>query len=372
MLAAKKVLLLYITVLSGHHHAAVAVEKAIGILSPETVVKTINCFNYTNPILEKIIVRTYSGIIKRTPEVWEYLYDNPKLVKKTQRFKDLIHRYNSSKMKSLIGEFEPDVIVCTQAFPCGMVADYKTSFNRDIPLVGILTDFHPHSYWIYEAVDRYVVASELTKAKLVENGIEPERICVLGIPIDLGFNARPETDKLFKNLRLVKGPKTVLIMGGSRGIGPIRRMVMALDRTDSDVQIIVVSGQNAKLYSYFAAKSRRFKKKVVVTKYAENINELMSISDMIITKPGGLTVSEALAKGLPIVIINPIPGQEAKNTQFLTQHRVALRAKNESDLAILVDRLCRMPSKLRAMKKASAILGRPGSALDTARMVLGL
>ena len=372
MAAAKRILLLYITELSGHHRAAIAVEKALKFLNPQNHVYNLNSFNYTNPILEKIINRTYTGIIKRTPEVWEYLYDNPKVVINTQRLKEMMHRYNSSKMKTLIEDFKPDVIACTQAFPCGMVADYKVTYASGIPLVAIVTDFYPHSYWIYESVDRYVVASEEAKTKLVENGISPNKVLILGIPIDRGFKAQLNAHSLFEQFGFEKGVKTILVMGGGGGLGPIKRMVFALDKINSKIQIIVVTGTNTRLYSYLIRHSKNFKKKAAIIGYANNMPELMSISDMIITKPGGLTVSEALARSLPIIIINPIPGQEAKNSQFLLQQRVALKANDEKDLAILVDSLCNTPSKLEAMKEAATALGRPDSALNIAATILEL
>ncbi|MFC1808006.1 glycosyltransferase [Candidatus Omnitrophota bacterium] len=372
MYKAKKILLLYISILSGHHRAAMAIERALKFLDPEVVVYSINSFNYTNPILSKVINQTYSGIIKTTPEVWEYIYDNPKIVKNSQRLKEIIHRYNSSKMKALIEEFNPDVVACTQAFPCGMVADYKNTYKSDIPLVGVLTDFYPHSYWLYETVNRYVVSSDEAKAKLCENGIPEDRIKIFGIPIDESFKDAIDKQLVLKSLGLSEGVKTVLVMGGSSGHGPIKRIVLALDRIQSEIQTIVVTGTNSKLNTYLRRRVSRFRKKVVVTGYAGNVNELMAVSDIIITKPGGLTVSEALSKSLAIIVVNPIPGQEAKNTEFLLGKKAALKAANEHELAILVDSLCRMPSKLEAMKHASRVLGKPDSAMNLAKMILEL
>ncbi|NQT95705.1 MAG: hypothetical protein HQ572_04575 [Candidatus Omnitrophica bacterium] len=371
-MARKKVLLLYISILSGHHRAAMAVENALKSLDPDTEVYSINSFNYTNPILEKLINRTYMSVIKRTPEVWEYLYDNPKVVKNSQRLKEMIHRYNSSKMKVLIEEFKPDLIGCTQAFPCGMVADYKTSFKSDIPLVGILTDFYPHSYWVYEAVNKYVVASDEAKIKLVENGVSPDRVHVFGIPIGKDFMDGSKPDEALNSLGLDNNLKTILVMGGSGGLGPIKRMVLALERISSRIQIIVVTGTNTKLHSYLKRYTGKLKNKLVPVGYTDSINRLMSVSDIVVTKPGGLTISEAMAKHLPVIIINPIPGQEAKNTEFLLKKKAAIKAENEHELAILVDNLCSMPSKLEAMKNAAGSLGKPKSALNIAKMMLEL
>lgn len=366
----KKVLLLYISVLSGHHRAAMAIEKALLKLRPETQVYSINSFHYTNPILERVINRTYAGIIKSTPEVWEYLYDNPKIVKNTQALKEMMHRYNSTKMKALITDFKPDVVVCTQAFPCGLVADYKVTFDNGLSLVGVLTDFYPHSYWVYESVDKYIVASDEARQRLLANGILGDKIHVLGIPIDTKFSLSRDKTAIYKKSGLDKDKKTVLIMGGSGGLGPIKRVVSAIDRVGSDIQVMVVAGTNNRLARYLKKRLRKFNKKVIVTGYADNVDELMEISDIIITKPGGLTVSEALSKEIPIIIINPIPGQESKNTEFLLRQGAAIKAVNEDEAAILLDNLCKAPVKLDAMKQASSRIGRPDSAINAAKMIL--
>jgi processive 1,2-diacylglycerol beta-glucosyltransferase len=370
MLSPKKVLLLYISILSGHHRAAMAIERALKIASPETQVYSINSFNYTNPILEKIINRTYMGIIRRTPEVWEYLYDNPKVVNNTRRLKEIIHRYNSLKMKALIDDFSPDVVACTQAFPCGMVADYKSSFNSRLSLFGVLTDFYPHSYWIYDSVDKYIVASEDARAKLMQNGVYSGKIHVFGIPIDPDFKKYPESKGLLERIGLEQDVKTILIMGGSGGLGPMKRIASVLDRLQAKSQFIVVTGTNSRLESYLKKRCKNMKKKVAVIGYSQNTSELMSVSDIIVTKPGGLTVSEALTKRLPIVIINPIPGQESKNTQFLLKNNVAIKVANEEELLILLDNLFSMPSKLESMRLAAKSLSKPDASRDIARLIL--
>src|SRR3989338_9221065 len=139
---------MYISVSSGHHRASLAIEQAIKQLQPSAQIINLDCLKYTNPLLGKIINRAYMGVIKNTPELWDYLYDNPKVLKNTQKLRDFIHRFNSNKLRTLLDKFSPDVIACTQAFPCGMVADYKKSFGLTTPLVGILTDHAPHSYWV--------------------------------------------------------------------------------------------------------------------------------------------------------------------------------------------------------------------------------
>ena len=369
-MAKKRVLLLYISVNSGHQKAALAIEKALNLLDPEVEILNINSFNYTNPLVEKVINRTYLGVIKNRPEVWEYLYDNPKVFRSLVKLRDLIHRFNSGKLKTLLDEFKPDVIACTQAFPCGMIADYKASFGLDVPLIGVLTDCYPHSYWFFDSVDYYIVNSEIATSKLVEHGIPREKIKIYGIPIDSKFADNVDSDAVRKKLGLdVKNP-TVLIMGGGQGLGPIAELVNELSRISRPLQMIVIAGSNKRLFDWLERKRHSLKIKTVVYGFTNEIDELMSVSTLMVTKPGGLTISEALSKQLPIIILNPIPGQEAKNAEYLLSEGAAVKADNAADAALLTDMLLGHRSKLEQMRGNAQRIAKPRSSVDIARLIL--
>lgn len=367
-MAGKRALLLYISEHSGHHSASRAIEETLHKLDPGIETLNINSFNYTNPILEKIINRTYMSVIKRRPEIWDYLYDNPKVLKNTQKLREIIHRFNTDKLKGLLDDFKPDIIICTQAFPCGQIADYKKSFNLHIPLFGILTDYAPHSYWIYDNVDKYIVPSEETGKKLIDDGIDPSRIEPYGIPISTKFISQLDRLSICRRLGAEPDVPSVLIMGGTQGLGPIKELMRILDRTPLDLQIIVVTGTNKKLHKWL--KSRYFRKKVWSFSYAENIDELMMISTLIITKPGGITTAEALSKGLPMLIVTPLPGQEAMNTRYLLKEGVAVKAENPEDAVILLKELLYNKDKLRIMSEKSLKISRPDSSIRIANLVL--
>lgn len=370
-MANKKVLLMYITSNSGHYRASLAIESALKTLSPGITTMNINGFAYTNPFFEKLINRTYMSVIRNKPEVWEYLYDNPKVLKSVQGLRDTIHRSNSKKLKVLIqDEFKPDAVVCTQAFPCGMVADYKKYLGLNLPLFGVLTDHAPHSYWIFDNVDYYIVPSEASRAHFIRNGVEDARIRVFGIPIDPRFSDRREKGDICGKFGLDSRKRTILIMGGSQGLGPVEKMADALERLALDFQVLTVCGINKRLQKTLEKKGKRYKKKMLVFGLTENVDELMEISDVIITKPGGLTTSEALAKNLPMIIIHPIPGQEAKNTDFLLQQGVALRAEDWEDVSALVQELFSNSVKLQEMRRKTDLIKKPNSAMDIAQLIL--
>ncbi|MBU1913465.1 MAG: UDP-N-acetylglucosamine 2-epimerase [Candidatus Omnitrophica bacterium] len=367
----KKVLLMYITSNSGHYRASLAIESALKTLSPGIVTMNINGFAYTNPFFEKLINRTYMSVIRNNPKVWEYLYDNPKVLKSVQGMRNAIHKSNSKKLKILIeDEFKPDAVVCTQAFPCGMVADYKKYLGLTLPLFGVLTDHAPHSYWIFDHVDYYIVPSELSRNHFIKNGVSETRIRTFGIPIDPRFCISRGKEETRKNIGLDAGKKTVLIMGGSQGMGPVEKMVDALERIEADFQILAVCGINNRLQKVLTKRAKRYKKKMLAFGLVENVDELMEASDVIITKPGGLTTSEALAKNLPMIIIHPIPGQETKNTDFLLQQGVALRAEDEEDVAVLMQELFSNSVKLDEMRRKANLTKKPNSATDIAQLIL--
>lgn len=366
-----KILLMYITENSGHYRASKAVENALKKIGPTIETLNINGFAYTNPIMEKVINRTYMSVIKNKPEVWEYLYDNPKVLKSVQKLRDLIHRSNYKKLKALLEDFKPDAVICTQAFPCGMVADYKKSLNSKLPLFGILTDHAPHSYWIFDDVDYYIVPSEQSRDHFIKNGVNESRIKVFGIPIDPKFSVKLDRLEICRKLGIDPNLPVVLIMGGSQGLGPVENIVDKIEHVEAKFQLMVVCGINKKLVNILTKRKARYKKKMLVFGLVENIDELMEVSSMVVTKPGGLTTSESLAKELPMIIIHPIPGQEAKNTEFLLREGVALKAEDSEDIATLIQELLLNNTKLSQMRNRTRELKKPNSARDVANLVLG-
>lgn len=366
----KKILLLYISISSGHHKASLALERALRILDPSVEVLNINSLNYTNPLVEKVINRTYMGIIKNSPEVWEYLYDNPKVFRNISRLRDLTHRFNSGKLKTLLDDFKPHAIACTQAFPCGMVADYKISFGLDIPLFGVLTDCAPHSYWIFDSVDYYIVHSESAMNKFIENGISRERIRVFGIPIDPKFANKLDLKEIRNKNGIDKSLPAILIMGGGQGLGPIPEIVSSLNRISRPLQLLIVAGTNRRLFRWLEKRKKVFRMRSFIYGYVSNIDELMAVSTLIITKAGGLTISEAIAKSIPMIIINPIPGQEAKNTEYMLKEGAAIKADSPKDIGILTEALLNQPAKLEHMRQNANKIAAPNSSIETARLIL--
>ncbi|MBF0619228.1 MAG: glycosyltransferase, partial [Candidatus Omnitrophica bacterium] len=257
-----------------------------------------------------------------------------------------------------------------QAFPCGMVADYKVVNKLDITLIGVLTDWAPHTYWINEGVDYYVVPSEDTKERFIKKGVPAEKIRVFGIPIRYNFAEKIDERAARISLGLDPAMPTVLVMGGGQGLGPMKDAVKELMKSPTPLQMIVIAGANLKLAKWLVKASKKSPKKIVHYDYASNVDVLMEAATLIVTKPGGMTTSECLAKGLPMVIINPLPGQEARNTDFLLEKGIGVHVHDVRDLADEVDLLLRSPERLSVMSKAAYENGKPYAADDIARLVM--
>ncbi len=368
----KKILLMYISEHSGHHQAAIAVENAILRKSSRSVVLNINAFRYVNPVMEGIIHSAYMKVIKRWPEIWEYLYDNPEVMRKTKWLKDFLNNSNSRKITRLIKEFEPDVVACTQAFPCGIFASYKKLNKKNTPLVGILTDYAPHSYWIYDDVDIYVVPSDEVRDALVKKGVGKGKIRALGVPIDPSFAYNVEEESIYGKLGITAGERVVLVMGGTHGIGPDDKLLRALAVSKKEFSVIVITGVNKRLFEKAAAMACHSEKRMVVLGFVNNVQEIMAISDVIITKPGGLTTAESMARTLPMIILNPLPGQEDFNTRILTEKGMAIKAGDEKEAIGLLQNLLDDDSRLGSMRKVMTENAKPNSASDIADLLLNL
>ncbi len=369
----RRILFLYLTKHSGHYSAALAIQQALLEFEPDAQTRMLDSFKHSNPVLSKVTLRAYLAMLKAAPEIWEYMYDNPEFKERTKAIREILNRGNSKKLNRVIADFRPDTVVCTQAFACGVMASWKrVNPGRPLKLVGVLTDFVAHRYWADPQVDLYIAPNDEIKTALESQGVESDRIAVTGIPTKRQF--REPVDRAATLTRLGLKPEwpTILVMGGSLGLGPMKSVIRKLDKLPQPFHIIAVTGQNEKLQAALRRKGAKLRHPTRIFGFVDNIRELMEIAEVVVTKPGGITTAEALIKRLPMIIINPIPGQEQKNADFLLSHRVAVLAEDAQDVRLYVDDFFRDPNKLRRMREAAARLGRPYAAEEAARAILAL
>ncbi len=369
-MAGRRFLLFHITTSSGHHRASCAIERTVTQLNPAAEVVALDAFQFTSRFVRWAITRSYLSLIRHQPDVWEYLYDNPEVHSRVHQLRTLLHRYHALKLQHLLATVRPDVIACTQAYPCGVVADFKKHHGLTIPLVGVLTDYAPHLYWFHETVDAYVVPSEQVKQRFLLRGVESDRVKVLGIPIDPSFQEPVDRMATARRFGLDLSHPILLIMGGGGGFGRLREIVMSLDRLPPPAQVVVLCGTNRSLLAWL--QSQRFRHRIIGLSHTNDVPSLMGLATLLISKPGGLTTSEALARHVPMVIVNPIPGQEAYNARFLLSQGAAVQASAPETVRQTVRDLLENPERLDALRRRNAELAHPNASIDIARLLFRL
>ncbi|MBI5554272.1 MAG: glycosyltransferase [Elusimicrobia bacterium] len=371
-MAPKKILFLYIHPGTGHEAAARALQEAVRNVNPRVSTEAIDSLRYMYPILSKVVSKTYSGIIKRTPQLWDYLYDNSDILNATATLRNMLGKLKLKKIEKLLAFYDPDAVVCTQAAPCVLLSAYKEQTGWRKPLIGVVTDYRAHAYWYAPYTNLYIVPTGQTKQDLIQLGIPDRKIKALGLPIDPKFAITQDKISAKQRMKLNPWLPTILVMGGSQGLGPLDAVIKQLAEVRMPIQTIVICGTNRKLRRKMKRQAFHFGSSLRIMGYTKNIDKIMAACDLIITKPGGMTSSEALAKNLPLIIISPIPGQEEKNSQFLCKHHVAIRLDDISELQQVIEYLIRHPEKLEAMRENTEKIAKPNASLLAVNSILDL
>lgn len=310
-------------------------------------------------------------MVKTIPQMYRFLYTRAERATEVGPFRAWIHQFTAGNLRALMLREKPDVVICTHAFPCGVMAEYRRQFEDAPPIVGVVTDFAVHAYWIHDNVDAYAVATPEMRANMINRGIAPERIHITGIPIkkQFGVNGVPVTT-LRRRLELPLDRHVVLLMGGGLGIGPLGKMLEALDGIDTPLCAVAIVGRSKRSEARVMEHARRVRYPVRVLRFVDNVYDYMHAADVLISKPGGLTSSEALAANVPLILFKPLPGQEERNTRYLIQHGAAERAKTAEDLAAKAGRLLHDRNRLLRMRASMTELAKPHAAEDIARIIL--
>ncbi len=367
MIRPPRILICYLVRHSGHHAAARAIEAEIRRLNPLADTRCLDLLETTHPTWSAVVQYAYMSTIRRTPELWEALYDNFWFDLLTRRYiRPLVQRGNSHKLRILMEAFQPDAIVCTQAHPFAVLSAYARRQGRPLPIWGVLTDYLPHRFWHVPPADhiRYVAPSETAVQRLMILGTPAAHIHVLGIPI--------QADVLAARRRVI-APSTgnrVLVMGGSRGLGARFATIRHLDRAQADFTIDVVTGTNRRLRRKLLAARHRFRHPIRIRGYVKDAMALMHRASLLIGKPGGLTSAEAMAVGTPMLIIRPLPGQERGNTETLVRQGAAIHLDRDRDLPGVIESLFANPALLERMGEQARSIGKPNAARDIAVSVL--
>lgn len=361
----------------GHKKAAEAVHNALSGL-PGIDVQTVDTLDYTNAFFKFLYPRVYLFLINRAPLLWAFLYyllDFRPIDFFCSPVRRFFHRMQCRKFVDFLLKKNPDVVLCTHFMPAEVISGLKRKNIFKGKLITLVTDFLPHSFWMARESDYFIAAIERTRKELVRRGIETEKIKVMGIPCDSIFSVSKGRLELMKKLGIKEGLFNLLIMGGGFGTGPVKEIVYALssekDKIRKAMQVIVICGKNEKLYKELNSAGIKIDMALSVFGYMNNVDEFMEMSDCIVTKSGGLTVSETLSKKLPMIIIQPIPGQETRNCKVLTDYGTAVRANNVKQVLLNVRDFINYPEKIIGMKARIGLLSYANAAKDIAAFISG-
>lgn len=372
--AGPRVLILSAAFGAGHVKAAEALKGALLELVPGGEVVVVDFLRYFNQYVARVAERAYITATRRVPKAYEFLYEYEEQRPFTQ-MKRLQSSIGVIKLARLVDEVRPDVIVSTHFFPAGAVWRLQVRLakqGRHIPNAVVMTDYVPHPIWVFPAVDAFFVAHDDMRDYLLEMGIAPEKIQVTGIPIKGEFSRPGARAELIEKHGLDPSRPLVLVVSGGRGVGPFAQIMEAVGQINVPAQLAVIAGRNPALEKQLQKRARRMKTPVRVLGYVENVHEWMAMADLLISKAGGLTVSEAMAAGLPMLIVRPIPGQEVGNTEFLVERGAGRYIKEVDELPGVVDSLLREPATLELMRAAAREIARPDAAFEAAQVILRL
>ena len=368
-----RILIATVTAGAGHLAAAAALDEAWRALRPRDAVERIDLVKFFSPLHRQIHAAGYVKLVERAPELWGMLFaktDDPKVARRINRVQRLFPGRSRLRFLRHVKQFKPDVVLCTHYAPLEILGQMRARLaetRRSPFIVSVVTDFEAHALWMDEGVDLYCVAAEETKARLVARGAVAENVIAAGIPIAARFSAPPNAIVIRKTLGLRDDLPTLLVLSGGFGMGPVGKILRELDQVAREFQTLVVCGRNEELRRDLAAQDRTHPTRVLG--FASNMHELMAVADLIITKPGGLTSSEALAMGKPLLILDPIPGQEAANSDFLLERGAAAKVNRVEDLPYRVGQLLGS-KRLAELARAAKTLGRAGAAPEICREVL--
>jgi len=366
----KRVLILSASAGSGHVRAADALAKQFAQEPGVEAVEHLDALDYTNKLFHNFYSKFYLQLVKSAPEVLGWAYKASDEPWKTDTMRLRLDRLQSQRLVRFIRKFRPDIVICTHFMPTGIIAHLIEKGVISTHLSVVVTDLDMHAMWLSRTFHRYFVALEETKAHLMALGLPEERITVSGIPVDPVFGEPADRASLRQRLGLDPGRFTLLFSAGAFGVSPAEFVVTKLRQMRHRIQTLVVCGANTALRERVEALIGPDDPDFKVFGYSQEMHNLMKAADLYLGKPGGLTTAEALACGLPMAILGPIPGQEDRNSDHLLEDGVAIKCNELTTIAFKLDRLLDDPERLSEMRQRARQLGRPDAAAVIVRTLM--
>ena len=352
--------------------AAEALEKAFSLRYPDFVVKRIDLLDHCAGPARKLYGGAYGWVARNCPFFYGYLYSGSTRRHSAHGLRMWFDRLNAAPFFRLLAAFRPDAVVSTHFIPANLAAGYRERGRHDLRVFVTLTDYEVHPFWLVTGghVEGYSVAHQQMKHELARLGVPGDSILDAGIPIDPMFMQGKDRKDLRRRYGLKETSPVILLMAGwNFRVSAVERMIDHLGTVDGEFQLVVLTGRNRELYERVRAKQARERRIASVFEFIDFVEDLMRLSDILISKPGGVTTAESLAAGLPMVVVDPIPGQEEANSDYILENGAGLKARSLDGLVFKISRLVADPARLGRMRENIRRIARPDAAFSIADAV---
>jgi processive 1,2-diacylglycerol beta-glucosyltransferase len=377
MSTAPRILVLSASVGAGHLRAAEAVELALKEVAPSATVRNVDVLELTNRTFRQLYGRAYLDLVNQAPHVLGYFYDlldKPSRSGKgrTDRLRLAVEKLNLRNFIRFLQAEPWDLVINTHFLPAEIIASLRRQGKSSLPQVTVTTDFETHRLWVNQPCERYFTATAEGARYLQHWGVPEGDVTVTGIPIHPVF-ARPKDRRECLARHGLAGDRPVILqLSGGFGVGPIAKLYRALLEVTRPIELVAVAGRNEAVKKELESIETPPRHRARVLGFTQQIDELMAGADLVVSKPGGLTTSETLARGAVMVIVNPIPGQESRNSDFLLENGAAIKVNNIATVAYKIDRLLEDSARLRQLQANVGRIARPRAAFDVVERSLKL
>jgi processive 1,2-diacylglycerol beta-glucosyltransferase len=372
-----RILVLSASVGAGHLRAAEAVELALKQTVPNALVKNVDVLEMTNRLFRRLYGKFYLDLVNHAPHMLGYFYDlldQPSRSGKyrSDRMRLVLEKLNLGKFLKFLQAEPWDLAICTHFLPAEIIAHLRKQKLLTLPQTTATTDFETHRLWVNQPCERYFTATEEGSRYLQHWGVPATDTLAAGIPIHPVFSEPKDRRECLAKHGLADDRPVILQLSGGFGVGPIEKIYHTLLAVEQPIQLVTIAGRNEKLREKLSRLPKPSRHKVKVMGFTKEIDELMQAADLLVSKPGGLTTSETLARGAVMVIVNPIPGQETRNSDYLLENGAAIKANNLGTLGWKVDELLRDTARLQQMRANVRRIARPRAAFDVVEKSLEL
>jgi processive 1,2-diacylglycerol beta-glucosyltransferase len=368
----KRVCILTLGVGSGHLRASEAVQRALYDGNDPIEVKVVDVLDTARRWFHWIYVDPYWWMLRNAPWLWRKVFERRQRQLHRATAPDWVFRRGCREVLRQLKNYAPHLVIVTEIGAAEIAALGRREGWFNAPILAVQTDFQTEPPWVQPQIDAHCVASEGARGQLIGWGVLPNRVLLCGIPVDPTFSLPFDKMELKRALGLDERRPVILVMGGGMGPVPLDSVVASLDLCNVPLQVLVVAGHDRRLRRRLEMLRRRVAIDLHLFGWTESVPELMAVSDLLITKPGGLTTAEALAAGLPMVLTHPIPGPEERHVLYLQQKGVALHAETLNDIPRLASRLLSSPNELNEIRRLAREWSRPDAAHAIAQVAVAL